>query len=145
MSNLFGQKLPSPFFHRSEFAELTFCQNFLAGFVGLGVLYKEGSYWLDGVRTSNACIPHSLSGNEQTQLCSIPTPKSMFATTKKVANVGKIILYKKKKSEKVFGKLTLGNSKFAECEIRHFHLSDKLCTQDRHAPLSFSYFRGGFI
>jgi hypothetical protein len=77
------------------------------------------------------------------QLCGIPTPKIMFATTKNSKFSSKSFLYEKPKSEKVFGKLTLGNSKFAEREIQHFHLSGKLCTQDHHAPLSFSYFRGG--
>jgi hypothetical protein len=42
----------------------------------------------------------------------------MFASIEKCANFGETTFYKKK-SEKVFGKPTLCNSEFAECEIWH--------------------------
>ncbi len=40
----------------------------------------------------------------------------------------KITFHSKQKSKKVFGKLCLGNGKFVELEILHFHTSDKLGT-----------------
>jgi hypothetical protein len=40
--------------------------------------------------------------------------------------LAKSFFIKRKKSEKVFGKLTLGKSEFAEREILRFHSSDKL-------------------
>ncbi len=54
-------------------------------------------------------------------------PKSMFASIKKLANFVKITFWIKK-SEEVFGKLTLVNSEFAESEIQSFDLSNELGT-----------------
>jgi hypothetical protein len=58
------------------------------------------------------------------------TLKSMFASIKQLAKFGKIAFYTKK-FEKMFEKLTLGNSEFGEYEIWYFHLYNELiaCTK----------------
>jgi hypothetical protein len=56
----------------------------------------------------------------------LPTHKSLLASIKFLANFSEITLLYFKKSEKVFGKLTLGNCEFGESEIWHFHPPDKV-------------------
>jgi hypothetical protein len=51
------------FFHWSEFAEVTFCQNFPVGFAGQDMLNKDSTVWLDRARPANTCIPPSFPGN----------------------------------------------------------------------------------
>jgi hypothetical protein len=49
-----------------------------------------------------------------------PPLKSMLASIEKLRNLVKSIFINKK-SEKVFGKITLGYYEFAICDIQHFH------------------------
>jgi hypothetical protein len=104
---------------------MTFCQIFPASFVNQFVLNKIPIVCLDGVRPANNFTPVSctlLPGNGPAQLCGLPTTKSTFASIKNK----QIFEEELKISEKVFGKLTLGKSKFAESEIWHFDGSDKV-------------------
>jgi hypothetical protein len=57
---------------------------FPVGYAGQGVTKQNSTFWLDGARPVNTFIPPSFLGNTPTQLCSTPTPKSMFANVWKL-------------------------------------------------------------
>jgi hypothetical protein len=77
---------------------------------------------LDLPTTAPLYLAPSFPGNGPAQLCGVPTTKSTFASIKNK----QIFEEELKISEKVFGKLTLGKSEFAESETWHFDGSDKV-------------------
>jgi hypothetical protein len=91
--------------------------SFLVGFAGQWVLDKDPTVWPDGAKSANNCIPLSSAGNKPALPCSIPTPKSTFASIKNLLNLAKLLFYEKQKSEKEFGKIALGNIEFTKFGI----------------------------
>ena len=82
MPNSFGQKKLRVFSIELKLPNSLFCQIFLADFASQGVLNQDPTVWLDGARPANTFIPPSVLGNMPTQLSSVPTPKSTFASIK---------------------------------------------------------------
>jgi hypothetical protein len=60
--------------------KLYFCQIFLSGFAGKGVLNKDPTIWLDGARPVNTCIPPFFPGNVPAEPHSNRTPKNTFGS-----------------------------------------------------------------
>jgi hypothetical protein len=59
---------------------------FLASFANHGVLNWDPTVWLGGGdRPANTCIPPAFSQNALAEPHGIPNPKSMFASTVKIA------------------------------------------------------------
>jgi hypothetical protein len=96
-----------------------FCQIFLAGFPSHGVFNKGPTVWLNGAWHANTCIPPSFPENTPMQLWGPhPTPKVLLQVLQKSKiQLNHFFIFKK--AEKVLGKLNLGNSEFAACEIWH--------------------------
>jgi hypothetical protein len=70
------------FFHKSEFAKLTFHQFFLSGFANEGVINKDPNVQLDGARPANTCIPPSFLGKPY-RSCSVYPPQKYVCKYKK--------------------------------------------------------------
>jgi hypothetical protein len=76
----------SPFIQGSEFAELTFCQIFLASFVNLEVL-NEDTTVSKKVLDPPTTVSHPLSWESATEHIN---PKKTFASIKRLAKYGEI-------------------------------------------------------
>jgi hypothetical protein len=94
------------FFHQTQFLPK---KNFPGSFTSHWVLNKYPTVWLDEAKPANTCIPFSLLGNVPMLPCSIPASKNTFASIKHWQNLVKSI-FKIKKSEKEFDRLSNGNA-----------------------------------
>ncbi len=116
-------------FHWSEFIELFWCQIFLSGKAGQGVLNMDPMVGIDGVRPTNTCIPPSfpiMCRCSSNSCGALPPQKYCCKYRMNYQNSETWLSYKKQKSEKTFDKLIFGNNEPAKCRIWHFHLSCQL-------------------
>jgi len=99
-----------------------FWPNFPSGFDGQGVLNKNLLFCQMELDLYPTFLPteRTCSVSQHTHL------QKYICKYKPISKFWKTHFFIIKKSEKVFGKLTLGNSEFAECKIWQFHSSDQL-------------------